>query len=101
MDRQFVEKKDGRGVELSVGDLIVYPSRSGSSLWMVEAIVTALYFDGIQVERQREYPRGYGTMRKRKVKLTNLGHVTKINDERKVSLDDVTQWIKNTMGKVV
>jgi hypothetical protein len=34
--------KDIRGVEIEVGDFIVYPGRGGSSLWMNAGIVTEI-----------------------------------------------------------
>lgn len=32
--------KDIRGIEIEVGDIIVYPGRGGSSLWMNKGVVT-------------------------------------------------------------
>jgi hypothetical protein len=34
---------DWRGVEVKVGDIVVYPVRHSSSMWMVEGEVTALH----------------------------------------------------------
>lgn len=92
--------KDGRGEKLAVGDLIVYPVRSGASLYMVEAEITVVYFDGIQVKRLREYPHGNVNLAQRKVKLTKTDRVTKINSTARVTLDEVTEWIKRSV-KVV
>lgn len=62
-----VKIKDWRGVEIHVGDHVVYPSRHSSSMWMVEAEVIELipgnldpehYYDrvphGLKVRRLRE-----------------------------------------------
>lgn len=40
--RTMSDAKDFRGTSINVGDRIVYPGRSGSSLWMNEAIVTEI-----------------------------------------------------------
>lgn len=57
---------DWRGVEIKVGDVVVYPGRQSSSMWMVEAVVEELipgnpeakvWYDrvphGVKVRRQR------------------------------------------------
>lgn len=46
--------KDWRGTDIEVGSTIVYPSRTGSAMWMVEAVVDDVYM----VERYgRKEPR--------------------------------------------
>lgn len=92
--------KDGRGEEIAVGDIVVYPVRAGSSMWMVEAIVTSIYSDGIQVERKRDYPEGYPHLKHRKVKLWNTNRVTKIYDNRQITLDELTAWVKRQVRVV-
>lgn len=56
------EARDWRGNAIRVGDRIVYPGRSGSSLWMTEAIV-----DAIETE---ELVRMSGTYTSHKLKVT-------------------------------
>jgi len=34
--------KDWRGTPIKVGSTVVYPSRKGSSLWMIEGVVQSL-----------------------------------------------------------
>ena len=41
--------KDAWGQELEPGDIVVYPSRTGSAMWLVRAVVTAV------VKRKRHW----------------------------------------------
>lgn len=74
---------DWRGIEIKVGDLVVYPGRHGSLMWMVEAEVVDLipgnpdaksYWDrvphGLQVRRLRES--GYRGAREVAKKLVRI-----------------------------
>jgi hypothetical protein len=75
---------DFRGVEIKIGDNIVYPGRSGSCLWMNEGIVIdfytyEVYWDntprtGLKVKRT-----DFG----KNVKIRNVNRVCIINGDKK------------------
>jgi len=48
--------KDFRGVEIQVGDTVVYPGRQGSSMWMSQALVKEVKENTLIVEvEQRKW----------------------------------------------
>lgn len=44
--------KDFRGQEIHASDVVVYPNRQGSRMWLVEARVTEVRGDSLRVQRE-------------------------------------------------
>lgn len=63
--------KDWRGVEINVGDLVVYPGRRSSRIWMTEAEVVSLH-SFIELrwnwQTQKEEPKETGYVRVRRLR---------------------------------
>jgi hypothetical protein len=94
--------KDWRGVEIHVGDLVVYPGRQGSSMWMVEAEVVELIPGrpnvqvphGLKVRRLREW--GWkGDEIDHKVVSVEAGRVAVVKTAAELNLDRYTDLVED------
>lgn len=71
----FVMPKDFTGREIQVNNIIVYPGRHGSSLWMNMARVNMIEWSNNRVRLQVERSSGAKTWITRLERCTVIGHV--------------------------